>query len=122
MNFPEDKTPAVLLFDYLTKPSVLLREDIWGSLKNDGEGEDVDVELRTEGADYWLMNKWRRFFQPNLETFTDILGWILTAHLQEAHLLLRSVGKADETLDPLSLSRGSIESSYQAGRRDGIAT
>jgi hypothetical protein len=122
MNFPEDKTPAVLLFDYLTKPSVLLKEDIWGSLKNDGEGEDADIELRTEGGDYLLMNKWRRFFQPNLATFADELLWILTAHLQEAHLLLRSSGKADEKLDPLSLSRGSIESSYQAGRRDGIAT
>jgi hypothetical protein len=122
MNFPEDKAPAVVLFDYLTKPSVLLREDVWGALKNNAAGEDARIELRTEGDDYWLMNKWKGFFQPHMESFADQLIWIVTAHLQEAYLLLRSAGEANENLDPISLSRGSIESSYDGGHRDGIAT
>jgi SIR2-like domain len=78
MNFPDDKAAAVLLFDYLIAPTSLLKKDFWTSCERDGETEDAKIAVQTEGDDYFLMNSWRRFFRPNLESFADELAWVLT--------------------------------------------
>jgi hypothetical protein len=121
LTIPDDENTAVLLFDFLTKPSILLEPDVWGKIQNDRDREDVDVELMTHGGGYMLEVAWRRLFQPSLQSCGDKLVWIITAHLQEANLLLRAAGKADENWDPLSYSRSRIEHPSGTSPEDGIS-
>jgi hypothetical protein len=120
LQFPEDTLSALLLFEYLTKPSIRLKKNYWTSSESNSEGEDVSTELAIEGRDYELGQTWQRFFRPNLDVFADKLVWMLTDHLQRAYLLLRAMGRADEKWDPISFSRGSIETSHQADFSDGL--
>lgn len=44
--FPDEQSMALLLFDYLTKPDVLLKKNTWAEVS---EGrDDVNFELRTD--------------------------------------------------------------------------
>ena len=121
LTLPGDETTAVLLFDFLTKPRILLELDVWRKVQDDREREDVDAELITHGGGYMLKSAWRRLFQPSLQSCADKLVWIITAHLQEANLLLRAAGKADENWDPLSYYRSRIEHPSGMGPEDGIS-
>lgn len=109
---PEHDTTALLLFQYLTAPRVVLKKDSWIEIKRK-EGEqppdDVTVELTAEGDDYWLNDSWHRVFRPRLERFAENLVPIITSHLQNAHYLLKAFDKVDETWDSLSSHRNVIE-------------
>jgi hypothetical protein len=116
--FPNDQSVALILFDYLTKPDVLVKKNIW---KEVSEGrEDVNFELRSEGSEHWLGKVWAQFFRPHLSDFGDQLVSIVYYNLQRAHLLLRSTGESNDQVDHLSLKRGMIESGSQGTPRDGI--
>ena len=52
-RYPEDVTTSLMLFEHLTRPSILLTQDFIDSAKG-GPNERVDFELATEGGDYWL--------------------------------------------------------------------
>jgi hypothetical protein len=117
-SYPEDAATAVVLFEYLTKPSVVLKQDLWSIVKGDPE-ENVDFELATENQDIWLRGVWNTFFQPNLEIFADRLTWVVVSHLEEAYSLLEACGKTRENWDAISLSRESIEFS-QTNPREGL--
>jgi hypothetical protein len=116
--FPDDQSVALILFDYLTKPAVLLKKSIWVEVS---EGrEDVNFELRTEGSEDWLGRTWAKFFRPHLNDFGDRLVWIVYYNLHKADLLLRSTGENNHQRDRLSLHRGMIESASQGTPDDGI--
>jgi hypothetical protein len=116
--FPNDQSVALILFDYLTRPEVLLKKNIW---KEVSEGrEDVNFELRTEGSEHWLGKAWTQFFRPHLNDFGDQLVWIVYYNLQKAHLLFRSTGESTDQVDHLSSKRGMVESGSQGSPRDGI--
>lgn len=110
LRFPQDEFSALHLFEYLARPTLSLKKDFWTEIERRGNNEDVDFGLESEGDEYFFAETWRHFFQPRLAVFADRLFPIITAHLLQAHLLLRVVGKADHTWDPLSFSRQSIES------------
>lgn len=116
--FPNEQSVALILFDYLTKPNVLLKKNIW---KEVSEGrEDVNFEVRTEGRDHWLGRAWAQFFRPHLNDFGDQLIWIVYYNLQKAHLLFRSTGESNDQVDRLSSKRGMVESGSQGSPSDGI--
>jgi len=116
--FPDDQSAALILFDYLTKPGVLLKRNLWLEVS---EGrEDVNFELQTEGSDHWLGKTWAQFFRPHLDDFGDQLIWIVCSNLNKADLLLRSTGENDHQRDRLSLRRGMIESASQGTLHDGL--
>jgi len=116
--FPDDQSVALILFDYLTKPDVLLKKNTWAEVS---EGrEDVNFELRTEGSEHWLGKCWGQLFRPNLNNCGDQLLSIVYYNLQKADLILRSTGENDRERDRLSLRRGMIESASQGTPHDGI--
>jgi Domain of unknown function (DUF4020)/SIR2-like domain len=118
-KYPDDLNSALLLFEYLTRPEIILRERWWP--KTEGEAdEQVDVELTTEGDDPWLPGVWLSLFKPNLATVANKLIWIVTSHLQRAYLLLAAYEKIHPAWDPLSARRGLIESTAQGTPAKGV--
>jgi hypothetical protein len=116
--FPEDNPVALILFEHLTRPEILLKKNIWREVS---EGvEDISFELQTEGGEYWLQTVWEKFFKPHLDDFGDQLLAIMYSNLQRAHLLLRATGRNSPESDHLSHMRGMIESPSQGNPRDGI--
>ncbi len=118
--YPDDATSALLLFEYLTRPDVILEERFWPPPEENPGEEGVDVEVTTEADDTWVPGAWTSFFKPNLEFFFNKLLWIVTSHLQQAHLLLEAYEKVHQNWDPLSARRGLIESSGQGTPEKGI--
>ncbi|MGH8056904.1 MAG: hypothetical protein ACREOH_06650, partial [Candidatus Entotheonellia bacterium] len=106
---PEDDVAALLLFDYLTKPRLDLKQSF--RLRH-GDGEQhaqADFELGFEGDLHFLKETWASLFRPHLAIFAERLEHILGSHLHQAYLLLRAVGSANNHLDLLSYRRSAIE-------------
>lgn len=108
-KIPEDKTTALLLFEFLSKPKLKLTPHInWHSSQED-DIQSYDAEISLYGDDDYLGETWGEVFQPHLQVFAEQLEPILALHLSKAHQLLLSVGKANERWDPISFSRSAIE-------------
>jgi SIR2-like protein/uncharacterized protein DUF4020 len=114
-RFPEDEATILLLFEHLTRPRIVLQNQVWST--NDNEG-DIEITLTTEGSEYWLNHAWLNLLQPNLEGLADKLLLIGTSHIQYGYSLLRSFGKDGANWDLLSGSRGQIEAGGQGSPRD----
>jgi hypothetical protein len=116
--FPDDQAIALILFEHLTNPEVLLKKNIWKELSEGAE--DVNLELETEGGEHWLQTAWAQIFRPHLNDFGDQLLSIVCCSFQRADLLLRATGRSSPQSDYLSLTRGMIESPSQGSPKDGI--
>jgi hypothetical protein len=111
---PEDSISAILLFEYLTRPRPRLKRTF------SSEGTVVRPEIEIEGRVYVLKEVWQEFFRPNLGQFADKLERIVVSHLQQASLVLRSVGQATDRWDPVSFGRSAIEPHEQDFRYTGM--
>jgi hypothetical protein len=121
-KYPDDATSATLLFDYLTRPDIVLKENIWADLRDSSEAHE-DIELTTSGSEPWIDGVWASFFKPNLSFFAHKLVWIVTSNIQRAYALLQSYGKIYDTWDPISARRSAVESSSYQGTLDkGVGT
>jgi hypothetical protein len=116
--FPEDAEVAVLVFEYLSRPLLRLKHDLWGELDESNPRENVTFELDSRGGGFWLDHLWVRFFEPNLNELCDRIEPIIRAHLQLAYLIYQSGKTPDRTWDTLSLSRNQIEE-RDHGRQQG---
>lgn len=118
--FPEDENTCLLLFEHLTRPAMVLKEDFWGRAEGESRNEMPKVELETEGKHYWLVQAWHKVLRPNLERLADRLVTIVNTNLQRAYLLLRASGRESAEFDPLSYSRGMIENAEQGSPDNGV--
>ena len=116
-RFPEEEATILLLFEHLTRPHVSMKKNF---LPTAGDAEDVQVELSTEGGKYWLNHAWINLLQPNLQSLSNKLLWLVTSHFHHAYELLRSFGRDRPNWDPLSSSRGLLESTTQGSPNNGI--
>ncbi len=114
-RYPENQAAAVLLFGFLTRPRVRLEKDIFRLEADRDGGDDVSAGVSLHANQYWLVEAWQRVFKPDLANLADQLEPLLTSHLQQAHTLLCMMGKAHESHDLLSFSRGAIEQNEAAG-------
>jgi len=119
-TLPGNETTCLLLFEHLTRPAVLLKEDFWGPAEDESGQEKVEIELGTEGTYLWLLETWQKRLRPNLDNLADKLMLIVASNLQQGYLLLRASGKESATGDPLSRSRGMIESPAQGNPEAGL--
>ena len=117
---PENETTCLLLFERLTRPAVILVVDFWGAAEDESEHEKAQIELSTEGKYFWLLETWQKLLRLKLKNLADKLMLIVVSNLQQAYLLLRASGKEGPTGDPLSWSRGMIESPAQGSPEDGL--
>ncbi|KYH32460.1 hypothetical protein MOMUL_10610 [Moorella mulderi DSM 14980] len=79
----------------------------------------MSFEVTVQGEHHRLERAWTRFFKPNLGALVAELETIVVGQLKEAHLLLRSVGTADDKWDPVSFRRSAIEPHEQDDARGG---
>ena len=93
-RWPEDRTNALLLFEWLTVPTASL-------------GPWPRIELR--GDDYWLTHTWAKYFQPNLQALSTSLIYLLVSHLETAHFLLFFARREGMVWNSLSYDRSAIE-------------
>lgn len=103
----QDDLSAVLLFEHLTRPRAALKARLRSSDEEDSK--QVDLEIEFAGDSFWLQDRWERLFRRNLGTFAEKLLPIITANIQQAHLLLRAAGQGQGFDDLLSLRRSAIE-------------
>jgi hypothetical protein len=121
-EFPDDVNSALSLFDYLTSPRVHLKESLRWPADGSEPSTATDVEVSCIGSDYWLQHSWSSLFVPHLDCFAKALQPIVTAHLVAARRVLLSYGRANSKWDPLSFSRGMIESREQDHLHDGVSS
>jgi Domain of unknown function (DUF4020)/SIR2-like domain len=108
-RWPEDRTSALLLFDFLTEPHVIPRPSMASG--------NVRFDIRLRGQRYWLNKAWKDVFVPHLaEAAADVLV-IVNRHLRHAHQLLTAAGTAKPQWEPLSFHRSAIEPHEQDDMR-----
>ena len=112
-TLPDDRDAALLLFDYLTEPHIVLKPSF-----RLGVAARFEVELR--GDDHWLHESWTRVLQPNLPSIVQDVLAIADRHLRLAHRLLMAAGEAQPRWDPLSFRRSSIANHSQDRYGDSI--
>lgn len=98
--WPEERTVALLLFDYLTQPKALPRQSLAVP-----SGSRIEVELR--GDQYWLGEAWAKVFVPHLTDSAQDLIVIADRQLRKAHALLTATARP--RWDPMSFTRSAIE-------------
>ncbi len=107
--FPDDTEAALLLFEFLTRPELGIKHDLWSELDDAKPREDVRFELESSGSGFWLDHFWRTFFVPNLAELSERLESIVWSHLQLAHSISHPDKGIEGAWDSLSLSRNLIE-------------
>jgi hypothetical protein len=106
-----DKSPssALLLFDCLTKPTLILKRNSWKEISDQADAPDFEADVDGRGEIYWLIEGWTKHLKPRLATLADQLLVIALKNLAEANNLLRGYGKITPTRDPVSSHRNKIE-------------
>ncbi|HKQ08137.1 MAG TPA: DUF4020 domain-containing protein [Blastocatellia bacterium] len=114
---PDDNRSALLLFEYLVTPEVVLEKAIDLSAYGETTRRQARFKVSLVGDDYWVRQSWQQVFHPHIESFASDLEPIVTSRLQQIHSLLRATGEANETWDPVSYGRSAIE---EHGQNSGL--
>ncbi len=112
-RWPEDRSEALLLFDYLTEPQALMGR----SFVQPGA---VRFEVQLRGSSYWLDEAWGKLFAPNLPEAAPALLAVAERHLRRAHQLLAATGSAVPGWDPVSFRRSAIDPHPQDQHREPV--
>lgn len=107
-QIPDDKTVALLLFERLTRPHVILDEELNFS------GDFENVTKRTafslnlfDDKDLWTADAWSNVLKPSLDVLAMELEPIVSSNLAVGHSLMNLTNIPDH--DPLYFQRHSIE-------------
>jgi hypothetical protein len=115
-RWPDDRSSALLLFDYLTEPQMQSRPS-YGLA-----GARPRFEVRLRGSSHWLDEGWQKLFVPNLAVAAPDLLAIVDRHLRRASQILVMTGSARPGWDPVSFRRSAVEPHSQDGLRQPIDT
>jgi hypothetical protein len=105
-TWPDDRDAALLLFDHLTEPHIVVRPSF-------GLGGAARFDVDVRGDDHWLRESWAKLLQPNLTSIVHDVVAIADRHLRRAHQLLIAAGAANPGWDPVSFGRSSITTHAQ---------
>ena len=108
-RLPEETRAALLLFRFLTTPSVRLRPRLNLNSNNSEQSPASTPEVVFQGDRYWLDKAWTEVFRPQIHLFAKDMARIVTQQLSCAHDLLRSFGGSSDRFDPMSFHRSAIE-------------
>ncbi|SMQ81260.1 SIR2-like domain-containing protein [Bacillus sp. OV166] len=101
------KMIVILLFDYLSRPQLLLKPHFQITEKR--TDKLVDIEVSIKGDHYYLSKTWDENIKPNLNEFANLIEPIITNNIRMAHFILNSSGQANSQWDPISFDRHAIE-------------
>ncbi|CAA9336054.1 MAG: hypothetical protein AVDCRST_MAG68-3371 [uncultured Gemmatimonadetes bacterium] len=110
--WPDDRTAALLLFEFLSRPRLKL-EQRWPTQSSAHPTVHIAGEIGLASEEYELRTGWDKFFAPHVAELYDVLGPVITGHLNHAHTLLHVLGSATATWDPMSFRRSAIEAHPQ---------
>jgi SIR2-like protein/uncharacterized protein DUF4020 len=108
-TFPDDVDVALLVFEYLTRPTLHLEHDLLRELDETAPKENVQFRIESYGGGFWLDRLWINFFEPNLSALSEKLESIIASQFQLAYFLSQADSSIDGSWDTLSLSRNLIE-------------
>lgn len=100
-TWPDDKEQALLLFDYLTEPTV-------GLAPSYGLG-GARLEVNLRGDDYWLRDAWDRTLRPNLADAAHEVAALADRHLRRIRHLQVGAYPENPDWDSVSFRRSGIE-------------
>jgi hypothetical protein len=100
---------TVQLFEYLTRPLLILEKRISWYKEESDKGPKTDVELNFCGDYHLLSEVWEKSVKPRLPELAPRLWPVVIQNLNHAYQLSNSWGKAGSTGDPLSWHRSAIE-------------
>ena len=104
LQWPEDRSPALLLFDSLTEPrGAVMSSSRYGRY--------------FRGKEYWLSKAWDALFKPNLEEAAPEVLAIVDRHIRRAYHLLAATNRGHHGWDPISWDRSAIETHEQDSLR-----
>jgi SIR2-like domain/Domain of unknown function (DUF4020) len=106
-RWPEDKDSALLLLDHLLVPRQTLTPRLSFTSSDERAVDNSISELA--GEDYALRQAWDQFFRPHMDELAGPVAAIAGRHLQTAHLILCSAGRASDRWDYSSFDRSGIE-------------
>ena len=107
---PEYALAALVLFRHLTKPTIVLKEELdFGAFDGKEFATTLAYEFTVRGSEYSLRKAWENVFKLELANFATSLTAIITAHFHEAQEMLRLAGQVDGDWDRLSGWRKAIE-------------
>jgi hypothetical protein len=106
-------TAVMQLFEYLTKPHLLLKKRISWNDEDSDKNPKADAELEFYGEYYLLNETWEKYLKPRLAEISFTLWPVVIQSLNDAYQLLKSWGKAESTGDSLSWHRSAIEPHVQ---------
>jgi len=113
-HYPEDKSVLILLFEFLTRARMSIKER-WFAL-SDNDPQKVEFELGfSRELDYWLSQAWKTLIKPNLKDYAFQLESIVMNAFMSAHGLLTIHGRTDGIRDPFYFHRQSIEKLNENG-------
>jgi len=101
-RWPEDRSAALVLFDYLTEPHMQP-----GPLFGSPGRYRFDVRLR--GSSDSIDDAWQQLFVPNMSEAVAAILAMMDRHLRRAFQLLSMAGSASPEWDPVSFGRSAIE-------------
>ncbi len=117
----DNAEPALLLLEHLTRPKITLARSLRHFENTDEYKHVPDIEVSAIGDEIWLNQAWSSYFSPNLDRFAVRLAAIVTLNLTEVNGQFRCFGKGGKSWDPVSSSRGMIESRQQDHLHDGMS-
>lgn len=102
-KLPRDEVALILLFEFLTRPQLIL-DDRFSQI---GQPLRADCVVRSERRH--LAESWEQQFKPHLDQIAPPLLPVVTRHLSHAYRLLQSCSINERTIDWTSLGRSAIE-------------
>jgi hypothetical protein len=106
-----DIETTAFLFGILVQPKLELEERSRRLRVEDDDDPhlSLDAEVSLRGDHYSLDKTWREVLLPELALIHLWMLPLITTYLTQAHILLRTAGRADEEYDPMSQRRRAIE-------------
>jgi Domain of unknown function (DUF4020)/SIR2-like domain len=107
-QIPEDTAVGLLLFDHLTRPHVILDEELTFSDDFENVTKKIAFSLNLfDDKDMWTDSGWNTVLKPNLTVLATQLEPIVSTNIAKAHSLMNLANITD--YDPLYFQRQSIE-------------
>lgn len=114
LRVPEDEAAALILFEYLTSPKLHLEKPIIFPGEDSSGAPYYSIEISSFGEmHHYMPQAWTKIFKPHPDIFYLKLLPIVTAHLTQAHQLLKGSGRGDKYDDTSSFNRTAIEEHSQ---------
>ena len=109
-KLPEYALAALVLFGYLTRPTITLKQELnFATFDGTGFATTPTFEITIRGTAYGLGEAWENLFRPALASNYDAIREIIVAHFHEAQRFLRLTGQERGDPDRLSSWRQAIE-------------